>query len=160
MTVGAEIKEVAWKVFHKLTRLLQELNVETSQDKIVPPTMRLEFLGITFDSNRMTMELSEEKLVKIQQELNTWLYKTSTIRKEVESLIVKLQFAAKCVKAGRIFLGRLIAWIRGMDRKKTHTNLQEARKDIAWWGRFMAHYNGISHLMVNKGTWHRCCHAN
>ena len=81
---------------------------------------RLEFLGITFDSQTMTMEISQEKMGDILKELQGWLYKTSAKRKEVESLLGKLQFLAKCIKAGRVFLARIIQWIRGMDRKNEH----------------------------------------
>ena len=45
---------------------------------------------------------------EIQQELHTWLFRTTAKCREVESLLGKLQFIAKCIKAGRIFLSRLI----------------------------------------------------
>ena len=96
------------------------------------------------------MEVSEDKLREIKQELQGWLYKTSAKRKEVESLIGKLQFLAKCVKAGRIFLSRIIQWIRTMQRGKTYTTPLEARKDIAWWARFIDEYNGVSLLWMFK----------
>ena len=98
--VGAEMKVNIWKAYRALENLLQNLRDETSKDKIVPPTTRLEFLGITFDSETMTMEISEEKIQEIKQELATWLYKTSARRQEVESLIGKLQFMTKFVQAG------------------------------------------------------------
>ena len=68
----------------------------------------------------------------------------------MESLIGKLQFVAKCVKAGRIFLSRLIQWIRGMDRRSLYSIPTEARKDIAWWGRCIQQYNGVSLLWLHK----------
>ena len=120
--------------------------VETSQDKIVPPTTRLEFLGITFDSETMTMEISQDKLKEIKQKLHTWLFKPSAYRKEVESLIGKLQFMAKY----RIYLGRLIQWLRTMGRQFRYTIPQEARKDIAWWSRFIQKYNGVSIIWLIK----------
>ena len=124
--------------------------METSPEKRVPPTTRLEFLGITFDSETMTMEISSQKLAEIKQEVNTWLLKTSAKRREVESLIGKLQFVAKCIRASRIFLSRLINWIRMMNRKDDYTIPLEARKDRAWWGRFIDQYNGVSLLWLHK----------
>ena len=147
--VGAELKRSIWQAYWALSSILTELGVETSEEKIVPPTTRLEFLGITFDSHKMTMEISEEKLLEIKAELNTWLHKTRAKRREVESLIGKLQFMAKCVKAGRIFLGRLIQWIRTMDRQSMYAIPMEARKDIAWWARFIQEYNGVSIIWLN-----------
>ena len=96
------------------------------------------------------MEISEEKLKEILTELEQWLYRTSARCKEVESLIGKLQFIAKCIKAGRIFPGRFINWIRGMNRKKQYSIPLEARKDIAWWARFVQQYNGVSMMWLLK----------
>ena len=148
--VGAELKDRIWQAYNHLTQLLEQLGVETSPEKMVPPTTRLEFLGITFDTISMTMEISEDKLEDIKMELHGWLTKTKATRKEVESLIGKLQFMAKCVKAGRIFLSRLIHWITMMDRKHSYSTPVEARKDIAWWARFIEEYNGISLMWLHK----------
>ena len=148
--VGAESEDRAWEAYRFLTLLLQNLGVEASEEKRVEPTTRLEFLGITFDSNTMTMEVSTDKLTEARMELKTWLYKTSARRKEVESLVGKLQFHAKCIKSGRVFTGRLIQWLRSMDRKQTYSIPREARRDIAWWARFMEEYNGISLMWMFK----------
>ena len=78
------------------------------------------------------------------------MYRTKAKRREAESLIGKLQFVAKCVKAGRVFLSRLINWIRGMDRRYEYSIPTEARKDIAWWGRFIEEFNGVSLIWLHK----------
>ena len=148
--VGAELEETVWKAYLHLKTLLDNLQVDTSPEKLIPPTTRLEFLGITFDSVSMTMEISEEKVKEIQTEVRQWLNRTTASRKELESLIGKLQFVAKCVKAGRIFIGRLINWLKGMDRKHKHRIPNEARKDITWWGRFMEKFNGLSIMWLMR----------
>ena len=141
--VGAEEKQRIWISYTLFTQLLEKLKVDTAPDKVVPPTTKLEFLGIMFNSATLTMEVTPDRLNEIKEELKTWLTRTSATRKEVESLIGKLQFMSKCVKAGRIFLARLISWIRGMNRSRKYLIPQEARKDIAWWGRFAMEFNGI-----------------
>ena len=117
--VGAEIKNIIHKAYTFLTNLLRDLRVDTSPDKVVPPTTRLEFLGITFDTITMTMEIPPEKLQEISQETSKWLLKTKASRKEAESLIGKLQFVAKCVRAGRVFISRLINWIKRDEQVRT-----------------------------------------
>ena len=97
--LGAEEKEWVWKAYKHLTELLEQLKVDTAPEKITPPTTRIEFLGITLDSESMTMEIPQDKLTDITQELHSWLYRTTATRKEVESLVGKLQFMGKCIKA-------------------------------------------------------------
>ena len=129
--LGAETRARAQEAFHSLIQLLEDLRVETSPDKVIPPTTRIEFLGITFDSQTMTMEVSEDRIKEILMELNKWNTKGTATRKELESLIGKLQFASKCVKPGRTFIARLLNWLRTMNRSGAYPIPQEARKDIA-----------------------------
>ena len=138
------------EAFNFLVKLLRDLRVEIAPKKLIPPTTRLEFLGITFDTQEMTMEISPSKMKEIQQELQAWTYKKSTNRREAESLIRKLQFLAKCVRPGQIFIARLIEMIRGMDRGQQTLIPLEVRRDIAWWGRFASEHNGISIIWLVK----------
>ena len=148
--VGAETRDKIWQAYQALTELLYNLRVDTSEEKIVPPTTRMEFLGVTFDSIKMTIKVSKEKMDEIQQEISTWLLKTAARRREVESLIGKLQFLAKCIRSGRIFLSRLIQWIQGMDRSSHYPIPLEAKKDIAWWGRCASEFNGVAMMWFLK----------
>ena len=146
--VSAEVKEMIWKGYNFLTKLLRDLGLDTSKEKLVEPTTRMEFLGITFDSQKMTMEIPMDKVREMKQELNTWLYKSHASRRDLESLIGKLQFAAKCIRMGRTFISRLINWLRGMNRGDKYHIPLEARKDISWWARCLHQYNGISILWL------------
>ena len=148
--VGAEVKEVIWQAFEYLKDIQEQIRVEVAPDKIVEPTTCLEFLGITLDSNTMTMEIPQEKITEIQQELNRWLYKSKASRKEVESLVGKLQLMGKCIKPGRIFISRLINWMKTLQRQGVHTIPREARKDITWWASFITSHNGISIIWLHN----------
>ena len=146
--LGAETKQKIWEAFNHLKNLLEQLRIDAAPEKMVPPTTRLEFLGVTFDADKGTMEVSPDRLEEMSQELATWLYKTRTTRTELESLIGKLQFISKCVRAGRVFVARLINWLKTMNRRSTYQIDIEARKDIAWWARFLTQYNGVSLLWL------------
>ena len=61
--LGAEDRSIIWEAFNHLTTLLQELGVN-STNKIVPPTNRTEFLGITVDAENMTMKIPKDKIEK------------------------------------------------------------------------------------------------
>ena len=130
--LAAETKQRATRAFNHLEQLLKDIRIDTAPDKIVPPTTRIEFLGVTFDSQTMTIEVTPDRIKEMLAELNGWTTKSTATRKEVESLIGKLQFASKCIKPGRTFIARMLKWLRHMDRHKQYSIPKEAHKDIAW----------------------------
>ena len=69
--------------------------------------------------------------------------------KDIQSLIGKLNFVACCVKPGRIFISRLIRWLKALykESKGDHILSDYVKKDILWWYRFLPTYNGVS-MMV------------
>ena len=148
--LGAEHRDIIWAAYTHLTELLAKLKVDTAPEKIVPPTTRIEFLGITLDSQTMTMEIPTEKIKETQMELNTWTYRTAATRKELESIVGKLQFMGKCVKPGRVFIARLLNWMRNLPRNGKNSIPQEAKKDLAWWARYLQNYNGVSILWMHN----------
>ena len=91
----------------------------------------------------MTMEISDHKVEEIRNELKHGY--TSQQQREG-----KPQFVAKCVRPGRIFLSRLIHWIKGMDRGQENSICLETRKDIAWWAGCIIEYNGVSLLWLHQ----------
>ena len=148
--LGAETKELVWKAFNHLTWLLGDIRVETAPEKIIPPTTRIEFLGVTLDSQTMTMEIPTEKIRDTLQELHSWERKQKASCREAESLIGKLQFMGKCVKPGRVFIARLINWMKTLSRQGKHHIPSEAGKDISWWRNYLREYNGISILWMHN----------
>jgi hypothetical protein len=57
----------------------------------------------------------------------------------------KLQFIARCVRPGRIFISRLLHVLSTLKHQHYHFKItSEFRKDLAWWRQFLQSYNGIS----------------
>ena len=56
----------------------------------------------------MTISIAPDRVHEIQYEIDTWHDKTLMSRKQLESLISKLQFASQVVRAGQVFLARLL----------------------------------------------------
>jgi hypothetical protein len=49
--------------------------LEGSVDKAVTPTTKLTFLGVTFDSEKMTLEVTLDRVVDISLLVESWLKK-------------------------------------------------------------------------------------
>ena len=76
--------------------------------QIAKPSMCLEMLGIVIDNKLMELRISDERLHDIKREVNLWVCKKSCTKRQLLSLIGKLEFICKVVRHGRTFLRRLI----------------------------------------------------
>jgi hypothetical protein len=144
---GVETPDRIQQAFLYLSQLFSSLGIEESVDKILFPSVRMIFLGVLVDSVNMTVEVPLDKLLQIKQELECWLGKKKASKRELQSLAGKLNFLAKCVKAGRVFMSRILCTLKSLKHNdhKAHLN-SEFRKDIVWWHRFLPTFNGVSFI--------------
>ena len=92
-----------------------------SGNKACSPTGKMSFVGVLFNSETMTIEITEERLNGIKLLLRIWLKREKASLKDIQSLIGKLNFVAACVKPGRIFISRLIKWLKVLYKEKPGT---------------------------------------
>ena len=143
--IGIEPPESAQAAYVALGDLLLELGLKEKQSKAVPPSTNAIVLGVLFDTVHMTLSVTQDRLDEIAQLLPLWLLKTVATRVELQRLLGKLSFVSKCVRQSRIFLNRLFAALRKVQRSHhTVTLSPEFRKDITWWITFLRTYNGVS----------------
>ena len=95
------------------------------------------FIGVLFNTVTMTIAITPEKLKDIILILTSWLSKASL--KETQSLLGKLNFVAACVRPGRIFISRMLKWLKVLYRKDSKLNVipDYVKKDILWWHTFL-----------------------
>ena len=118
-------------------------DIPVARDKTVGPTQVITYLGIEIDAANQVIRLPREKLQALMTLLQTWVGRKKCTRRELESLVGSLSFAAKVVKPGRLFLRRLIDLSTTVASRKFYINLnREARADILWWHQFLAEWNG------------------
>ena len=108
--------------------------MEEAPDKAVPPTTRMDWLGISFDTVEWTLALKPGKL----QELLSWLPKLLCYKRVRRVLLQKvlgnLVWASAVIRAGVVFFNRLLALLRKLKRSSHSIYFsKEAKKDVAWW---------------------------
>ncbi len=141
---GAEIPGKAHSAFDALGDTLRELGLQESLEKASPPSTEMDFLGVLFDTVDMEMKVTPDRMKEVSAILDVWAQKTSATRNELEKLIGKLQFVAKVVRPGRLFIARLLEVLRGSPRTGKSKLSAQSLKDIKWWRRFMGRFNGVS----------------
>ena len=146
--VGAEYLEHINSSQHALVRLLRDVGIQRSERKSVKPTQNMDFVGNLFDTCNMTIGVTPEQKVDILRELEGWRTCKVCTRKQLESLIGKLQFMSNCIRPGRLFVSRLLVEIRGMECSRCYYISNEMRKDIKWWYMFLPSFSGSSILWL------------
>ena len=77
--------------------------------------------------------------------------KKSATLQELQSLVGKLSFISSCVHASRVFIARLLNWLRQIHGTKPAQVIPEyVRKDLLWWKMFLPSFNGISMMLVEE----------
>ena len=138
----AEQQDNATFAYNCFGTVLQKCGFVKSVDKASLPSEIMIFLGVLFNTLTMTMEITPERLTEIRHLIRTWLQKESATLKQVQSLLGKLNFIAAFVNPSRIFVSRLLIWLRSYEFD--HLIPLSVKKDLIWWNRFLPLYNGIS----------------
>jgi hypothetical protein len=138
-------QDQASQAYEALGNLLDKLGVKEAVDKACTPSKSMEFLGVLFDVSTMTMSVTPDRLVEIVTLIDQWLNKKKATKCQLQSLIGKLQFVAKCVRAGRVFISRLLQILPTLkcQHHKFYIN-KEIKKDLMWWRSFIYQFNGVT----------------
>ncbi|CAG2228810.1 unnamed protein product [Mytilus edulis] len=151
---GADTVDKADEAYIALGALLDSCGLEESKQKGVAPTTRMEFLGITVDTVKLTLEVTSDRVLEISLLVQAWLRKKKASLRELQSILGKLHFVSTCVRPGRLFVSRLLNWLRsafpsnvvGSGHKIYRKIPVEVQKDLLWWHRFLSSYNELEVL--------------
>lgn len=114
-----------------LENLLLQLGFTINAKKGVPPAQCLTFLGIEIDTLDMSLRIPKTKLYELQSCAAAWSSRWSATKREIQSLIGKISWAAKCVRAIRPCLRSLIDLQKNLKRPTHRTRLSTAvRQDL------------------------------
>ena len=69
-------------------------------------------VGVLFNKEKMTIVMTLEMLEEITALIQIWLNKEQVSLKEFQFLSGKLNFVAACVKPSRIFVSRMLIWLK------------------------------------------------
>ena len=111
---SAESPQKARLAFLTLSNLLKTLNLIENKDKICQPSTEMIFLGLLLNSNNFTITIPPKKLQDLRAELKKWLYLSRCTRRQLMSIIGKLQHVIPCIAGGRIFLNRMLNTLRSI----------------------------------------------
>ena len=139
--------ERAQRSFLGIADLLLDLGLKESKSKAIAPSTEMTYLGVMFNTKNMTMSVPPDKLTELKSIIDKWARRSTSTKKELQSLLGRLFWVAKVVRFSRVFMGRLLSQLRLMAGLKDNTKMklsEECRKDLIWWSRFLRSFNGIT----------------
>ena len=142
---GAEKADRAEVAFNYLGRTLEYCGLVEAPEKAVPPSTRMDWLGICFDTVEWTMALKPGKLEELLLLLPKLLNYKRVNKIMLQKVLGSLVWAAAVVRAGVIFFDRLLALLRKLKRPNHSIYFsKEAKKDVFWWLKALELHRGKS----------------
>ena len=120
------------------------LGIDVNRDKLITPRTLATFLGIEIDTVNETIALPTARLERLRKVVEEWQGKQTATATEMQSLAGSLNFAARVIPAGRVFMQRIWRALRNLQKSHRHKiEVEEAlARDLAWWSTFLPLTNG------------------
>ena len=142
---AAELCNRAWEAFLALGSLLSRLGIAEAEGKASEPSEIMTFLSVSCNSWLFTLEITQDRLREILDLVHFWLHKSEASLQEVQSLAGKLNFVCSTVRAGRVFVSRILGFLRLFQGKPGVRKVSEDLKaDLRWWSKFLLQFNGVT----------------
>ena len=142
---GAEHPALAQSTFDRLSSLLNDLGLQASEHKDVPPQHEILCLGILVNSRTMTISVPPFRVNELQEDLLRWSSLSAYKKRDLQTLLGKLSFVAACVPPGRVFMARLLNALSLIDSRHTILPVtSDNLADVNWWLVLLKHFNGTS----------------
>ena len=97
---SADTPNVAHYSFNVPCQTLSDIGAEENMKRACPTPTNMVFLGSLLDSEIMEMRVTDERMFEIRYILPDWLSKKSTTRRQLQSLLGKLQFVIIITEPG------------------------------------------------------------
>jgi hypothetical protein len=152
--IGAQpLLQDATASYARTLALFKELGLDLNPDKCVAPTTTITWIGVTFNSNNMTMRIPIQVILDTKILVDTWLLKTSASRHQLQVILGKLFHAGKCCPAARLFVGRMLTTLRSSSPSGFSTLSSSFRADLRWWRDMLPFYNGRLLIQLSRPTY-------
>ena len=136
-----ECQAIMWN----LMRILRQLRFSIDYNKVLGPSQQMTFLGIEQNSTDMTLRPPQDKLCDIRRCLVGISRAPKITKRQLQSLIGKLNWVTQVIHGRRFHLRRLLDRISGLRYPSHRTRVtRDMRADIAWWLGFMDCFNGLT----------------
>ena len=97
---GAEGEDHATTSYARMTQLFDDLGLQMSPEKDVPPTHEMTCFGVSVNTLDMTLTFSEFHFQGLHDDLSSWLNKAHFSQRDPQQRLGKLGSVTACVRPG------------------------------------------------------------
>ena len=146
---GAPTTDDCQSALARSIEICSQLGVPLAQEKTEGPTTSLTFLGYELDSVAIELRVPEVKLRKCASELKDWRIRRRASKRQLLSLIGRLEHCCNAIELGRPFLRRLIEKAHPVkDLDSFVTLFQWEQDNLRWWNTLFEDWNGRSLFLL------------
>jgi hypothetical protein len=133
---------------HDLSTAQQEIarfGLVINREKTEGPLQRITFLGVELDSTTQTLACPPSRITELTDLLMALRHRCFLTRKQLQSLIGKLSFAALVLPGARPFMRRMLDTLNACRSRRRDAQLRidnEFRLDVAFWLSHLGHWPG------------------
>ena len=146
---GAPTTDDCQSALLRSIEICSQLGVPLAEEKTEGPTTSLTFLGYELDSVAMELRVPEVKLRKYASELKAWRVRRRASKRQLLSLIGRLEHCCNEIELGRPFLRRLIVKAHSVKDLDSFVALSQwEHDDLRWWNTLFENWNGRSLFLL------------
>ena len=156
-----QTRERCQQVMDELRTVLRLLGFAINYNKLEGPATRLVFLGVQICTEDYTLALAPTRVRALEDELHRAAHCRSLSKRELQSVVGRLNWAAQVVFGGRPYLRRLIDRINVLKRPLHRTRITgDMRADLEWWIKFLSVFNGSAPILDQRPLTPVCIDAS
>lgn len=145
--VVGDSQQACQKAVDILINILSDLGFTINWGKYNAPTQEITFLGIQISAISGTLSIPHAKMHEITECASAWQTKQKASKKELQSLIGKMSWAAKCAKAVRPALRSIIRLQSGLKKASHRIRIPKAiKQDLSYFCIWCARFNGVTFI--------------
>ncbi len=126
----AEHWDKADEADQQMGQVICSSGLEEKETKYWLPNTQMIFLGVHFDTNKLILSVTEDRQLEIMDLLGWWLNQDSPSKRQDQVLLGMLNFIIVCVRQGRIFVSRIIAFMKTLPKLRSYKVPYQVRKDL------------------------------
>ena len=148
--VGMGIPRVVWVSYEVLLALMAQLGLTVSEKKLVPSATCVTCLGVMIGTVQGTIAIPPEKFAIILSEVRYWLHKDAASKHQLQSILGLLLYIHKCVRPARVFLNRMLDFLRSAHGRKKNFLTPEFQRDLRWFAKFCQHIMVFPYTIISQ----------